>query len=53
MKTNIWTTPSKKLHKELKKIIISKKKLKELKESKASYNGSRKNHALKFGKVIR
>ena len=53
MKTNIWTTPSKKLHKELKKIIISKKKLKKLKGAKSSYDGSRKVHFLKFGKVIR
>ena len=53
MKTNIWTASAKKLHKELKKIRILKKKLKELKGSRSSYDGSRKIHSLKFGKVIR
>lgn len=53
MKTSIWTTPAKTLHKKLKKIKIPKKKLSELKEAKYFYDGSRKSHSLKFGKVIR
>lgn len=48
---NMWTTQSQDLHAGLKGIRVSEKKLTTLSTSttKITYNGDRKEHALKFG----